>query len=97
ISTAASLPLDRTDERCLPLLQERSRRAPRLWRSRCSLQSPMADHRRCEGERSLGAEALRSLVYWTEVLRKHKGSGKNKSCTRLAPNLDGRNRFVVNL
>jgi hypothetical protein len=44
IPARASMPFDWPDERCLSRLQERSRRAPRLRRSRCSLQSAMADH-----------------------------------------------------
>jgi hypothetical protein len=46
IPARASIPVNRRDERCLSRLSERSCRAPRLRRSRCSLQSPMADHRR---------------------------------------------------
>jgi len=44
-----------------PGYREGSYRAARLRRTRLGLQPAMADRCRCEGERSLGAEGLRSL------------------------------------
>jgi hypothetical protein len=62
IPARASMPFDGPDDRCLSRLSERSRRAPRLRRSRCSLQSAMADHRRRESQGQVGTEIVRSTI-----------------------------------
>jgi len=57
----APVPVDERADRPMSRLREGSYRAARLRRTRLGLQPAMADRRRCEGERPLGAEGLLAL------------------------------------
>ena len=61
ISAGAPVPIDRADERRLSRLPEGSRKAARLWRTRCGFEPPVANDPQCESQGPLGASGLRSI------------------------------------